>query len=890
MLKKYKLPRNLRVKTIGKFSKFSFKLPKLNLKIQHLRILTTLATISMFLVAGGLLSVIVIFALFARQLPNPDTLLERSYELSTKLYDRNGELIYEVFGEKNRTLVKVEDISPYIVYATLATEDSGFYQHKGFSFLGMLRAVKNMALGQSLQSGSTLTQQVIKNTLLSQDQTLTRKIKELILSLQLEQAYGKDEILQMYLNETPYGGQNYGVYSAAKAYFNKEPKDLSVAESAYIAGLPQSPSVYSPYSQNPSIGLERKDYVLYLMNVRGWLGEDGNRHYLSEEEYNKAKEEELVFDSAKVAFKAPHFIFYVKEQLVKMYGEDVMEQGGLKVTTTLDLKTQDLAETIVKEEITKAEKENVWNGSLVALDSKTGQIISMVGSKDYNGDVQPEGCISGAANEDGCKFDPYVNVATSLRQPGSAIKPITFATMLSQGYPASFPFLDVQTVFPGSSPDKPYIPVNYDGTFRGPMSMRKSLANSLNIPAVKALSIVGIDNMISMAEKMGITTFTDRQRYGLALTLGGGETTLLELTGAYSVFAAEGTFRSPTPFVEIKDSNDRVLYKWNDSGKQVLSKEVAFIIWDILSDDGARSDVFGAGSLLNIKNHRVAVKTGTTDDKRDNYAVGFTPQITVGVWVGNSNNEKMNPYIASGVSGATPIYNRFFTDYLNNNNIKLEDEKVKPSDQLEKVDIDKISGMLPVNGFDTRQEWFIKGTKPTAQSTWFKTLEVCDVDGNLANDSCRDADQTDTELFVKVEAERPEWQTGVDAWIKEKYNDDNRFFPPTIETVLKFNGDEVENKDEVYAKIVGVKSGDNVPLMFRLNVEVSAYNDIEQVTIYMDDNKVTEDKGKPFGYNFELSSKDIGKHKFRVVAEDEDGNKDDDEIELNVTGYSLYED
>lgn len=887
MLKKYKFPKGFKIKTLGKLP--TFQIPKTKLKLHQLRLLTHIATGFMILVGVGLLFVILVFAFFARQLPNPDTLLERSYELSTKLYDRNGELIYEVFGEKNRTLVKLEDIAPQVADATLAVEDSGFYQHQGFSFIGMLRAVKNMLLGQSLQSGSTLTQQVIKNTLLSQDQTLTRKIKELILSLQLEQAYSKNEILQMYLNETPYGGQNYGVYSAAKAYFNKDPRDLSIAESAYIAGLPQSPSVYSPYSQNPDLGLARKDYVLYLMNVRGWLEEDGKRHYLNEEEYNKAKEEELVFDAAKVAFKAPHFIFYVKDLLVKLYGEDVMEQGGLKVTTSLDLKTQEMAETILNEEVTKAEKENVWNGSMVVLDSKTSQILAMVGSKDYNGDSAPEGCLSGQAGEGGCKFDPYVNVATSSRQPGSAIKPITYATMLAQGYPASFPFLDVQTVFPGSSPDKPYIPVNYDGTFRGPMSMRKSLGNSLNIPAVKALSIVGIDNMISMAEKMGIHTFTDRQRYGLALTLGGGETKLLELTTAYNVFASEGIHRETSPFIEIKDSNDTPLYKWNDSGQQVLSKEVAFLIWDMLSDDGARSEAFGAGSLLNIKGHRVAVKTGTTDDKRDNYAMGFTPQITVGVWVGNSNNDKMNPYIASGISGATPIYSRFFTEYLTAHNITIEDEKVKPSDNLEKVEIDSLSGMLPVKEFPTRQEWFIKGTKPTTQSTWYKNLEVCDTDRNLANDSCRDDGNTDTDLFVKVEAERPEWQTGVDAWIKEHYNDDERYFPPSIETILKFKDGDVENKDEVYAKIVGVRDGGTVPLLFRLNVEVSAYEDIDKVTIYMDDNKITEDSGKPFGYNFELTSNDVGKHKFRVVATDENDNKDEDEVELNVVGYSLYE-
>lgn len=885
---RYKLPSKFKSKlnSIRNLRTPEIRVPKTKLKIHQLRLLTFLATIFLGFIAFLFITVIIVFAVFSRQLPSPDSLLERSYELSTKLYDRNGELIYEVFGEKNRTLVKLDSVASCMPPATLSVEDAEFYSHKGFSLKGYARAIKNTVTGQGLQGGSTLTQQVIKNTLLTQDRTISRKIKELILSLQLEQRYSKDEIIQMYLNETPYGGQNYGVYSAAKAYFNKDPKDLTMAECAYIAGLPQSPSVYSPYGQNPQLGIDRKDYVLYLMKERGWLGEDGKRHYISEDEYNKAKAQELKFDAAKVAFKAPHFVFYVKSLLMQMYGEDVMERGGLRVKTSLDLKTQDLAERIVKEEVDKVQKENVYNGSMVVLDSKSGQILAMVGSKDYNSDPAPSGCVSGQGGEGGCKFDPYVNVSTSLRQPGSAIKPVTYATMLSQGYSAAYPFLDVQTVFPGADKYTPYIPVNYDGIFRGPMSMRKSLANSLNIPAVKALSIVGIDNMINMAEKMGISTFKDRSRYGLALTLGGGETTLLELTGAYTTFAAEGTFRKPSPFMEIQDSNEKTIYKWNDDGKKVLSKEVSYLIWDILSDDGARSDVFGLGSLLNIRDHKVAVKTGTTDDKRDNYAIGFTPQVTAGVWVGNSNNDKMNPYIASGISGATPIYNRFFTEYLNSNNIKIENEKYTPSDNLEKMEVDKLSGMLPVKSFDTKQEWFIKSNKPTAQSPWYSNLLICKEDGNLANSSCKDNGDTEQKLFVKIEAEKPQWQYGVDAWVKEHFGSDDRYFPPSIETALKFDNGKVTNKDALEVKITGINNGDSVPLIFRLNAEVSSYRKVTGVNIYMDDKKMTEDTSSPYGYNFELTGNDVGKHTFKAVVKNENGDKSEDSIELNVQGYS----
>jgi penicillin-binding protein 1C len=833
----------------------------------------------------GLLLVTLTFAVFSRQLPTPDRLLERSYELSTRFYDKDGELIYEVFGEKNRTLVLLEEIDESVLHATLATEDSNFYQHSGFSLRGYARAVKNTLTGQGLQGGSTLTQQVIKNTLLSQERTVTRKIKEFILSLQLEGRYSKDEILQMYLNESPYGGQNYGIYSASKAYFNKDPKELSIAESAYLAGLPQSPTRYSPFGASPQAGLDRKDYVLYLMNVRGWADEKGDYHYLSDEDYEAAKEEELVFDTAKVAFKAPHFIFYTKQKLVEMFGEEVVEQGGLQVTTSLDSALQEKAEEIVLEEVTAAEYMNVWNGSLVALDAKTSQVRAMVGSKDYNLDPQPEGCTSGKAGDEGCKFDPYVNVSTSLRQPGSAIKPITYATMLSQGYTAATPLIDVPTKFKGATPDKPYEPENYDGEFRGPMSVRRSLANSINVSAVKALQIVGIDNMIKTAEKMGISSFNERERYGLAITLGGVETQLVELTGAFNVFAAKGLYREPTPIVEVKDSAGNILYKWQDTGgDRALDEKVAFLISDILSDDGARSAVFGLGGLLNIPGNRVAVKTGTTDDKRDNYAVGYTNDFTVGVWVGNNNNAAMNPYVASGITGATPIWNKFFKVYLAD---QEEPAKFEVPEGVTKMEVDELTGMLPTDGFSKRSEWFIDDSKPTAVSDWFSVLEICKKDGNIANDSCHDNGDTKKKTFVKISSAIPEWQYAVDAWVNEKFSGEDKYFPPSIVTRLEFNDDgDATNSSDIFVSIVGFDDGDTVPLDFRLRAEISTGKDIEKIRIYMDGEKVAEDGSKPFGYNFSLSPEQIGKHTFKVVAENEKGNKDDDEVELNVVGWA----
>lgn len=850
---------------------------------KKLKTMTVLASAALTILVVGLFGVIVVFAYFSRELPNPNRLLERSFELSTRFYDRNDNLIYEVFGDKNRTLVEMKDVNPYVTYATLSIEDSEFYLHKGYSIRGMLRALRNTFTGEGLQGGSTLTQQVIKNTLLTQDRTVVRKIKEFILSLQLENRYSKDEIIQMYLNETPYGGQNYGIYSASKAYFNKLPKDLTVAEAAYLAGLPQRPSYYSQFGVNPEAGLERKNYVLYLMRERGWIASDGKRHYLSEEDYEAAKSEELRFETARVPLEAPHFVFYAKQFLVDLLGEDVVEKGGLKVKTSVDLEVQKLAQETVTNELEEVSQSmNIWNGAMVVLDPKTGQILAMVGSKGYNLDPQPEGCVSGSSGENSCRFDPYVNVALAPRQPGSAIKPITYATMLSQGYTSAYPLLDMPVAFEGAAPDKPYIPENYDGIFRGIVPVRRALANSLNIPAVEALKIVGIDNMIDQAEKMGISTFTERQRYGLALTLGGGETKLLELTSAFSVFAAKGMYIKPTPVIEVQDSTGKVIYKPKDPGTRVLDEGAAFLISDILSDDGARSDVFGTGSLLNIPGHTVAVKTGTTDDKRDNYALGFTPSVVVGVWVGNSNNEKMNPYVASGISGASPIWNTFIKAYLKDK----ADEKFEPPSNVEKFEVDRLTGGLPYRDFETRKEWFIKGTEPTARSDWYQRLEICEIDGRIANEGCKDAGRTDEKDFVRVTAPYSEWQPAVDAWIKEKYEDDDRFFPPLMVSELEFDGDEVSNKDDVNAEIVGVKENQNVPLSFRLNVEVSAYNDIEIVRIYIDGEKVAEDTREPYGYNFELKASDIGSHEFKAVVTDDDGNKGEAKIRLNVVGYA----
>lgn len=737
-----------------------------------------LATTSLTLLVVGLVGTFIMFAALAPFLPDPNKLKDRNTELSTRIMDRNGKVLFELHGDKNRTLVKVSEINPNLINATLATEDATFYEHSGFYVIGVVRGVVNKFRGQGLQGGSTITQQVVKNTLLSQERTLSRKIKEFILALEIENKYSKEDILQLYLNESPYGGQNYGVYTASNSYFGKNPSDLSLAESAYLAGLPQSPTYYSPFSVDPEAGIRRQKTVLNLMKEKGWVGSDKQRHYLSDEEYQKAIEETLVFNTDSKGILAPHFVFYVRSILADKFGEEKIENGGLQVTTTLDYDTQEKAQTIVKEEVDKAKYLSVGNAGLVAMDPKTGQILAMVGSKDYFGKLEPEGCTSGITGDGSCTFEPQLNTTIANRQPGSSIKPITYAALLMKGYTVAFPFVDVPTKFPGATEDKPYEPVNYDGKFRGPISLRKALGNSINITAVKALKLVTLPSMLELAHNMGITTLNDPSRYGLALTLGGGETHVLDMTNVYATFAAGGIHRDPVAILEVKDARGNTLEKWRDTGgRRALPEDVAYLIADVLSDDGARSDAFGPNSLLNIPGHHVAVKTGTTDNKRDNHAYGYTPSITVGVWVGNNNNKEMNPLLASGITGATPIWSRFMKEYLKDK----PDEVFKRPDTIIEMDVDKLTGMLPYTDKEVRKEKFIKGTEPTTRSPWYVKLEICKEDGKLANDACRDDDKTKTKNYIKIMAELTEWQEEVDKWVKDKYDDDDdsEYFPPT---------------------------------------------------------------------------------------------------------------
>ncbi len=580
-----------------------------------------------FIGAGALL-------IFISTLDIPDlsSFDQRRVLQSTKIYDRTGEIVlYDLNQDVKRTAVPYENISHHIKNATIAIEDDTFFSHLGVRPLAIVRAGIQNLIGGDLrgQGGSTITQQVIKNALLSREKSYIRKMKEAILALRLEQVLSKEEILWYYLNENPYGGTIYGVEEASRAFFNKSAAEVTLAESAYLAAIPQAPTYYSPYGNNRDALEVRKNRVLDRMEDLG---------FISEEEYNNAKAETVEFSSAaNTGIKAPHFVMYIREYLAEKYGEEDLATRGLKVITTLDYDLQSDAEEIVKEYAIKNETQfNASNASLVAMDPKSGDILTMVGSRDYFDE----------------NIDGNYNIALAMRQPGSAIKPFIYAKAFEKGYTPATTLFDVQTQFstscdPGNttSEDGCYSPNNYDNAFRGPVSIRSALAQSLNIPAVKTLYLAGMQDSIKLARDAGLATLTDWRRYGLTLVLGGGEVRLIDMTEAYGVFANEGLKMPIRSIIRVEDNTGNVLENNEQlpEGQRVMDRDAALQISDILSDNVARTPLYGANSLLYFgEGIDVAAKTGTTNDRRDAWIFGYTPNIVVGAWAGNNGNQSMN--------------------------------------------------------------------------------------------------------------------------------------------------------------------------------------------------------------------------------------------------------
>ncbi|NQU83205.1 MAG: penicillin-binding protein [Parcubacteria group bacterium] len=605
-------------------------------------ILTIILVLFCATVLAGLLASVIFYFVIGRNLPNPDNLSERLVAQSTKIYDRTGEtVLYDIHGAQKRTLIKLEDIPEYIKWATVALEDKKFYEHHGFDPVGFSRAVyNNLVHGFGSGGGSTLTQQFVKNAILSSEKKISRKIKELILSFKIENRYSKDEILQMYLNEIPYGSVSYGIEAAAQTFFGKSAKDLELPEAALLASLPQATTYYSPYGSNQDKLLIRTHYTLDQMYEEG---------YITEEEMNAAKEVDILerIIPRKENILAPHFVMYIKEMLVETYGEKMVEQGGLNVITTLDLDKQFMAEAAIAEQIEINEEE--WNGNnaaLIALDPKTGQILVMVGSRDYFDEEN----------------DGAVNVTTRNRQPGSSFKPIVYAAAFKKGYTPTTMLYDVLTTFK-TEIGEDYEPHNYNDKTFGLVTIRQALAGSLNIPAVKTLYLTGISTVLDLADSMGYTTLQDRSRFGLSLVLGGGEVKLLEHASSFGVFATEGEKHEISGILKVEDANGRALEEWEDKEERVLETEVCRQLVGILSDNNARAYVFGESNYLTLGERPVAAKTGTTNDFRDAWTIGFTPSLVAGVWTGNNDNSMMKEG-ADGSILAAPIWNKFMREAL----------------------------------------------------------------------------------------------------------------------------------------------------------------------------------------------------------------------------------
>ncbi len=625
-------------------------------------------------------------------LPTPQDLRRHTPSLTTRIYDRNGILLYSFFKDENRSLIKLSDLPPHVINAFVSIEDKEFFQHHGVSARGLVRAFRSVVELNKMQGGSTITQQLVKNTLLSNERTFVRKAKEMIIALRVEREFTKQEILEMYLNEVSFGGSLYGIEEASKSYFGKRAKDLSIAESSYLAGLPAAPSIYSPFGESPEQGIVRQGEVLRRMR------EDGK---ISPEEYELVKGTQLSFHPTPISIKAPHFVMYIREKLIDEFGEASLSQGGLEITTTLDLSVQEQAQKLLSDEVATLQKLRISNGAALVTNPKTGEIIAMVGSKDYFD----------------TKNDGQVNVTTRQRQPGSSIKPLMYAAALERGFTPSSLLDDSPITIPIIG-GKPYSPKNYDGRFHGKMTLRTALASSYNIPAVKTEMSIGLSTFIEKARALGISTWENSRRFGPALTLGGGEVLMTDMATAYSTFANNGITVPLQGIKEIKDSSGKTLVRnpciqtpHPCGGQQTIDPRIAYQITSILSDNTARSPAFGTQSVLTIPGQEVSVKTGTTNGLRDNWTIGYTSNHVVAVWVGNNDNSQMSR-VTSGIIGASPIWAKIMKLFLP----QATAHTFPVPDGLVKATLCSGSKLLSCGGCaSSYTEYFLPGTEPPSE-------------------------------------------------------------------------------------------------------------------------------------------------------------------------------
>ena len=780
-----------------------------------------------------LLLAAITFAWFSKDLPTAGRIKNREIEQSTRILDREGNLLYQIHGEKNRTLIEFKEMPEYIKNGTIAVEDKNFYKHHGVDALGVMRAVwVNVARRGIYQGGSTLTQQLVKNALLSPKRTFTRKIKEVILSIELEIIYSKDEILAMYLNEIPYGSNAYGIEAASQTFFNKHAKDLTLVESATLIALPRAPTYYSPYGSHTDELIARRNMVLEKM---------AELEYITTEKAESAQKKKMVFSPRRDNIKAPHFVMYVKELVAREYGERMVEEGGLTITTTLDRKIQRMAERAVRQGAARnTAAYGGKNAALTAVDPKTGQILAMVGSRDFF-DLENDG---------------NVNVAIRERQPGSSFKPVVYATLLKGQWAPGYTLFDLSTDFGGG-----YKPKNYDLRTRGPVTIRTALSNSLNIPAVKALYLAGLSESIQTASDMGITTLTDPERYGLSLVLGGGEVKLVELTGAFAVFANNGVKAPVVPIIKIEDAESKVLKDNSEPQKdRVLKPEIAYEISDILSDAGARQPTFGFSSNLSLPDRKVAVKTGTTTDFRDAWTIGYTPNLAAGVWAGNNDNSSMRGE-APGSLVAAPIWHQFMADATK----QFPAKDFKRPAGIKRTSIAGLSNKLPTNSSwrvnsDITAPWQI----PQDYDNTFQKVKIDISSGELATNYCPKQLVRES-IFGVVHSELPDnpnWENPVRGWARSQKIGS---YPPTKECHIHTPGNQPS------ISIVAPIDGSAVSGTATISASVNAPLGVKRVYFYLDDSSIGSDSSSPYAVNYDFSGIEVGPHTIKVGVTDKGG-------------------
>ncbi len=789
-----------------------------------------------------------LFAWYSKDLPTPGNIAKRRPAQSTKIFDRTGEtLLYET-GEQRRTVVESEQLPDILKQATVSVEDKSFYSHPGFDVFGVMSAIFQRITNQTSRTrgGSTITQQYVKNALLHSERTLSRKLKELILAIELEVMYDKDEILTMYLNEIPYGGNTAGAEAASRMFYDKTAADLTLAQAATLAAIPQAPTYYSPYGTHTEDLIWRRDMILDMMV---------DQKYISEEEADAAKLEDTTTTGTIVKDKrenmlAPHFAMYVIEQAVEEFGEDKIQQEGMTIITTLDYDKQKMAEEAVEAGMAKVERYGGSNASIVAVDPKTGEILAMVGSKDYFD----------------TEIDGNVNVADSLRQPGSSFKPYEYATLFkSNKYSPSTTLFDLKTDFGGG-----YAPSNYDASFEGPVNIRYALGNSLNIPAVKTLSLAGIDETIRTAEDLGITSLTERDRYGLSLALGAGEVSPIEMAGAYSVFANGGVRHDIKTILKIDDNDGKTIFEYKpdeDPGREVLNPEIAYLISHILSDNQARSNHMGSNSALRISGKNVAAKTGTTSDYRDAWTIGYTPSLAVAVWTGNNDNSEMKRG-AAGLVVAAPIFKNFMTNALG------EKEIFDRPSGIQKVEVDRYSNKLPTEHSPEKvTDIFASWQVPTGQDDIHVKVRVCKGQELLAPEGMPES-LTEEKTYTNIHSQRPDnsnWEGPVRAWAEANGMANSA---PT---------DFCEIGD-INPKVSITLPGNNASVTGLQTVKASVTSGfaIKVVNFYIDDISIASDTTAPYETSYNFSGLSVGSHKITAIVTDENNSTGKNEINVSV--------